>query len=45
VDEAFGVDPKRYYILKKQLEETGSLEYKPPGERSFRAVQDGMDGD
>jgi transposase len=32
--EAFGVDSKRYYSRKKQLEETGSLEYKPPKERN-----------
>jgi transposase len=25
-NEAFGVDSKRYYSWKKQLEETGSLE-------------------
>jgi transposase len=34
VREAFGVDSKRYYSWKKQLEETGSLEYKPPKERN-----------
>ncbi|MDR1232292.1 MAG: transposase [Spirochaetaceae bacterium] len=34
VNEAFGVDSKRYYCWKKQLEETGSLEKKPPKERS-----------
>jgi transposase len=34
VDEAFGVDSKRYYNWKKQLEETGSLEYRPPKERN-----------
>jgi transposase len=33
VSEAFGVDSKRYYSWKKKLEETGSLEYKPPKER------------
>ena len=33
VKEAFGVDSKRYYSWKKQLEETGSLEYKPLKER------------
>jgi transposase len=33
VNEAFGVDSKRYYRWKKQLEETGSLEYKSPKER------------
>jgi transposase len=33
VYEAFGVDPKRYYSWKKQLEETGSLEKKPSRER------------
>jgi transposase len=32
-DEAFGVDSKRYYSRKKQLEETGSLECRPPKER------------
>jgi transposase len=32
--EAFGVDSKRYYSRKKQLEETGSLAYKPPKERN-----------
>jgi transposase len=32
--EAFGVDSKRYYSWKKQREETGSLEYKPPKERN-----------
>jgi transposase len=34
VDEAFGVDSKRDYSWKKQLEETGSLEYRPPQERN-----------
>jgi transposase len=34
VYEAFGVDSKRYYSWKKQHEETGSLEYKPPKERN-----------
>jgi transposase len=34
VDEAFGVDSKRYYSWKKQLEETGFLEYRPPKERN-----------
>jgi transposase len=34
VNEAFGVDSKRYYIWKKQLRETGSLEKKPLKERS-----------
>ncbi|MDR2096989.1 MAG: helix-turn-helix domain containing protein, partial [Spirochaetaceae bacterium] len=33
VNEAFGVDSKRYYSWKKQLEETGSLEYSAPKER------------
>jgi transposase len=33
VNEAFGVDSRRYYSWKKQLEETGSLEYRPPKER------------
>jgi transposase len=33
VQEAFGVDSKRYYSWKKQLEQTGSLEYKSPKER------------
>jgi transposase len=33
VNEAFGVDSKRYYSWKKQLEQTGSLEYKSPKER------------
>jgi transposase len=33
VHEAFGVDSKRYYSWKKQLEQTGSLEYKSPKER------------
>jgi transposase len=33
VNEAFGVDSKRYYSWKKQLEETDSLEYRPPKER------------
>ena len=33
VDEAFGVDSKRYYSWKKQLEQTGSLENKLPKER------------
>lgn len=33
VKEAFRVDSKRYYSWKKQLEKTGSLEYKPPKER------------
>jgi transposase len=33
VYEAFGVDSKRYYNWKKQLEETGSLEYRSPKER------------
>jgi hypothetical protein len=31
--EAFSVDSKRYYSWKKQLEQTGSLEYKSPKER------------
>jgi transposase len=34
VYEAFGVNPQRYYSRKKQLEETGSLEYKPAKERN-----------
>jgi hypothetical protein len=34
VREAFGVDSKRYNSRKKQLEETGSLEYKSPKERN-----------
>jgi transposase len=34
VDEAFGVDSKRYYSWKKQLEETGSLEYRLLKERN-----------
>jgi transposase len=34
MNEAFGVDSKRYYIWKKQLEETGSLENKLPKERN-----------
>jgi transposase len=33
VNEAFGVDSKRYYSWKKQLEQTGSLEYRSPKER------------
>ena len=33
MDEAFGVDSKRYYSWKKQLEQTGSLENKLPKER------------
>jgi transposase len=33
VYEAFRIDSKRYYSWKKQLEETGSLEYKPSKER------------
>jgi hypothetical protein len=33
VNEAFGVDSKRYYSWKKQLEQTGSLEYRSPIER------------
>jgi transposase len=33
VDEAFGVDSKRYYSRKKQMEQTGSLENKLPKER------------
>jgi transposase len=33
VNEAFGVDSRRYYSWKKQLEETGSLEYRAPKER------------
>jgi transposase len=33
VEEAFGVDSKRYYSWKKQLEQTGSLESKKPKER------------
>jgi transposase len=33
VYEAFGVDSKRYYSWKKQLEETGSLECRAPKER------------
>jgi transposase len=33
VNEAFGVDSKRYYSWKKPLEETGSLEKKPLKER------------
>jgi transposase len=32
--EAFGVDSGRYYSRKKQLEETGSLEYKAAKERN-----------
>jgi transposase len=32
--EAFGVDSKRYYGRKKQLEETGSFEYTAPKERN-----------
>jgi transposase len=42
VSEAFGVDPKRYYSWKKQLEETGSLEYKPPKERNGKINQSGL---
>jgi transposase len=34
VNEAFGVDSKRYYSWKKQLEQTGSLESKSPEERN-----------
>jgi transposase len=34
VNEVFGVDSKRYYSWKKQLEETGSLEYRAPKERN-----------
>jgi transposase len=34
VNEAFGVDSKRYYSWKKQLEQTGSLESKSPKERN-----------
>jgi transposase len=34
VAEAFGVDSKRYYCWKNQLEETGSLEKKPLKERN-----------
>jgi hypothetical protein len=35
VNEASGVDPKRYYSSrKKQLEQTGSLESKSPKERN-----------
>ena len=34
VYEAFRIDSKRYYSWKKQLEETGSLEYKTPKERN-----------
>jgi transposase len=34
VIEAFGVDSQRYYVWKKQLEETGSLEKKPSLERN-----------
>jgi transposase len=33
VNEAFGVDSRRYYSWKKQMEETGSLEYRAPKER------------
>jgi transposase len=33
VNEAFGADSKRYYSWKKQLEQTGSLEYRSPKER------------
>jgi transposase len=39
VSEAFGVDSKRYCYWKKQLEETGSLEYSPPKERSGTLVR------
>jgi transposase len=34
VYEIFGVDSKRYYSWKKQLEQTGSLKYQAPKERS-----------
>jgi transposase len=34
VDEAFGVDSKRYYSWKKQLNETGSLENRTHKERN-----------
>jgi transposase len=34
VNEAFGVDSKRYYSWKKQPEETGFLEYRSPKERN-----------
>jgi hypothetical protein len=33
VNETFGVDSKRYYSRKKDLEQSGSLEYKSPQER------------
>jgi transposase len=33
LNEAFDVDSKRYYSWKKQLEETGSLEYRSSKER------------
>jgi transposase len=33
VNETSGIDSKRYYSWKKQLEQTGSLEYKSPQER------------
>jgi transposase len=34
VYEIFGVDSKRYYSWKKQLEQTGSLKYQAPKERN-----------
>jgi transposase len=42
VSEAFGVNPKRYYGWKKQLEETGFLEYKPPKERNGKTNKSGL---
>jgi transposase len=34
VNEAYGVDSRRYYSWKKQPEQTGSLEKRTPQERS-----------
>jgi transposase len=31
--ETFGVDSKRYYCWKKQLDETGSVKFHPPKKR------------
>jgi transposase len=42
VAEAFGVDPKRYYCWKKQLEESGSLERVPPKERRGKIDKSGL---
>jgi hypothetical protein len=39
-EEAFGVDSKRYYSWKKQLEQTGSLESKRPKERRGKINKD-----